>query len=576
MKNILLFGWKKAKSLLGRSLPKTRKKKLIIIAGIGIIAIVFAKVFMRGYIEQQFFPDKVSYLMAEATFQENKGNYKKAIAIYRKVAKKYPEKAGEAMHSMIYAKWMMNPGQVNEDFIKTCEEVLKAYPSNMRASFAVGFLVSSWQKTNSLVPSCKKFVGENPDSVASAAVMEKVIKNLNTSENYNDLRELCQWILEKYPEAKAASSSLDGLTAYFLKDKRYGETISLCQDIIAKYPKSPVARIARKRTADVFYAEGKTSEAIPAYENFLSEYPEDPELVQIMANLAELYRKKGDNGKAIAYCWKVLEKNPQGDVSGQTIKEIKNIGDSYFRAGNYREAMKTYQEIIYTGLIGNIENDFKKEVLGFGESLDTLGKEVLRQKADFWKTYLALSLDEDNISTYERVNKAIPAGLEKTISGSYLAIDALSKGSIEKAYQYALSSCESYKKSYPSDPRTSKMEETVTALLQQDATFGKELSQYEEALKNPLNEEETAAVYYDLARSYFKSLEIGSALKVFAKITSEFPKTKVAPQAQFGIAKIYDQYMENQSLARSAYQKLIDQYPNHPLAAIALERVVEK
>lgn len=576
MKKVLLFGWKKTKSLFGRFFPKTKKKKLILIAGIGIIAIVFAKVFMRDYIEMQFFPDKLSYLIAEADSRETKGDYKKAISIYQKIARKYPEKTGEAMYSIIYTKWKMNAGQINEDFIKTCEEALKAYPSSQRASFTVGLLVSGWQKTNSLIPSCKKFVGENPDSVTSASVTEKVIKNLNDNENYANLRELCQWVLDKYPEAKVASSSLDGLTAYFLKDKRYGETISLCQDIISKYPKSPVAKIARKRTADVFYAEGKISEAIQTYENFLSEYPEDPELVRIMENLAELYRKKGDNGKAIAYCWKVLEKNSGGELSTQIIKEIKNIGDSYFKAGNYKEAMKTYQKIIYTGLLGGIENDFKKEVLGFGENLNGLNREVLKQKADFWKTYLALSLDDDNISTYERVQKALPAGLEKTLSGSYLAIDALSKGNLDKAYQYTLSSWESHKKSYPSDVRTSKLEETVTAILQQEETLTKEISQYEETLKNPLSEEETAAVYYDLARDCFKNLEIGSALKVFAKITSEFPKTKVAPQAQFGIAKIYDQYMENKSLARFAYQKLIDQYPNHPLAANALERIVEK
>ncbi|MDP8218978.1 MAG: tetratricopeptide repeat protein [Candidatus Theseobacter exili] len=548
------------------------KKKIIFFITIGIVVISIAGFYGRKALEKQFFADEFLYLMSKAITAENRKDYRKAVSIYEKIIKKYPEKAASAMYSLALLKQKMGAGR--PELIKTYEKVLKTYPSHLRATFFLPKLIILWEENGSLIPSCKKFIEQNIDSSLASSALEKTIETLKKKKQYDEVHNLCKTILDKYPESNTAPSALNGLVTYYLSHKKYTEIISLCRETISQYPNTSLAREAQKKMAGAFHFAGKYTEAIKVYEEIISRYPDDKQVPSFMSNLVGLYRKTGNNNQALSYAWKVVE-HPEGEVKIGTLKTIKQIGDSFLTARNYQKAMKIYQKIIYSGQLGKLETIFHEKVIGFGENLNALSKETLKQKANFWKTYLSLSFEEDEVSTYERVSKSFPSSLEKTLSSLNVAIDSLSQGNKDKAYQYAILAFESYTKSYPDDERAIQLKEKVMPLFNKKDEDKKEIAQYKEALKiNPAGEE-AASIYYELGRHYFANYEIEKALRIFAKIVGEFQNTRVAPKAQYAIAKIYGQYMGNKSLARLAYQKLIDQYPNHAFAGVALEQIVE-
>lgn len=63
--------------------------------------------------------------------------------------------------------------------------------------------------------------------------------------------------------------------------------------------------------------------------------------------------------------------------------------------------------------------------------------------------------------------------------------------------------------------------------------------------------------------------DLRGAIALYERLIKEYPQSQHGDEAQFMIAFVYEEYLEEPDLARSAYQLVIDRYPNSELAASA-------
>ena len=63
--------------------------------------------------------------------------------------------------------------------------------------------------------------------------------------------------------------------------------------------------------------------------------------------------------------------------------------------------------------------------------------------------------------------------------------------------------------------------------------------------------------------------DMQGAITLYERLLSEYPQSDLGDEAQFMIAFIYEEYMNDIEKAREAYQRVIDRYPNSELAASA-------
>ncbi len=63
--------------------------------------------------------------------------------------------------------------------------------------------------------------------------------------------------------------------------------------------------------------------------------------------------------------------------------------------------------------------------------------------------------------------------------------------------------------------------------------------------------------------------DLQGAIALYGRLIKEYPESEYGDEAQFMIAFIYEEYLEEPDQARSAYQLVIDRYPDSELAASA-------
>ncbi|MGB0606023.1 MAG: tetratricopeptide repeat protein [Candidatus Latescibacterota bacterium] len=63
--------------------------------------------------------------------------------------------------------------------------------------------------------------------------------------------------------------------------------------------------------------------------------------------------------------------------------------------------------------------------------------------------------------------------------------------------------------------------------------------------------------------------DMQSAITLYERLLDEYPQSDLGDEAQFMIAFIYEEYLNDIEKARGAYQRVIDHYPNSELAASA-------
>lgn len=101
-----------------------------------------------------------------------------------------------------------------------------------------------------------------------------------------------------------------------------------------------------------------------------------------------------------------------------------------------------------------------------------------------------------------------------------------------------------------------------SGLVKAASLFKEFLQQYPDHKLAPIALKESAAVAQQ--RGSFSD-----ALDLYNRLISEFPTSEHCDEAQFMVAFIYEEYLQDYSQAREAYELLIERYPDSELVASA-------
>jgi TolA-binding protein len=101
------------------------------------------------------------------------------------------------------------------------------------------------------------------------------------------------------------------------------------------------------------------------------------------------------------------------------------------------------------------------------------------------------------------------------------------------------------------------------------ATLDRAVEHYSEFLQTFSQHEKAPVAVKQLAAIAQQKGDMQGAIVLYERLLSEYPKSEYGDEAQFMIAFIYEEYLRDAVKARSAYQLVIDRYPNSELAASA-------
>lgn len=356
-------------------------------------------------------PWENEYDKAEEYFA--KGRYEKAIEIYQKMMKRYPNekrKKKDYKDKYLYLRiascyeklhQFSKAYQIYSNLIKEYQDKDEIYEE---AKYGVAFidkykLIEIEEKRKNkdidesdfLLKLVNVFMDEGRDREDTFPLIEKAFK-LNPNHPEILLR-LGQVYNRKGDEIIHYS---DPAGEEYSRGKDYkNDAEGIFYRIIREYPRSEFADDAQYCLAEQYYYDAATiigdksydyKRAIREYEKVINQYPESELCLKAQLGIANCYRCLNDYHQAIKEYKKVIEKYP---TTEEAITAQRNIGISYVALKDYEEAIKVFQELI--------DNFPKSEEAGLS----------LLDRAEVYEKYLkdynkAIELYEEYIHNYAK------------------------------------------------------------------------------------------------------------------------------------------------------------------------------
>jgi outer membrane protein assembly factor BamD len=276
--------------------------------------------------------------MRKAEELEGKGDFKKAIAAYRHLVKKWPK-------ADLAAKAQVRVGMLYEkigDFDRAFDaysEYLSKYPHGEDFEHAVE---SEVKVARMFLEGAKKRVLGVPFS-ASPARAQQMFESIVKNAPYSKFAPLSQFNIGRALEKQGKTD--EALLAY--------------QTVLVKYPNDPVAADAQyqigyinlEETRTGSYNPNTTKKAREAFEDFIARYPSSEKIAQARENLkalggretkgsleiARFYDKQKKYKAAYIYYTDVAKQDPSspdGQAAKKRMEELEGVvGEEGLRSG---------------------------------------------------------------------------------------------------------------------------------------------------------------------------------------------------------------------------------------------------
>lgn len=391
---------------------------------------------------------------------------------------------------------------------------------------------------------------------------EKIHKGSGKSDFEKSI-EKCLKVLNEYPDSKFADDALFllGMNYYYIGE--YEKAAEQLGNYLAIYPGSKridevkfyraicfielgnytEARIIlkelqeRKRwkekavyyTALSYKKEKSLEDAQKYFEIFLKKYKKSKLALKARLELGDILEKKNDTVYAIKWYEDYIRNIP-------TTKEKYEV---MVRLGNLYLKKKRYDDVI----------QLLKNAIGiYPEYNDDIN--LLLGKAYYFKKEYNKAISYfDNIFKPEKAAEAF----------YYKGLIYEEKNEIEKAVAY-----------YDSVKIKSQTSDFYILSLRRKSVLESALQDTSDSVRI-----DPAENQFLLAQTYFVNFEdYDKAVEEYKKLLEKYPQSPYAPKAMYAIAWIY-KYRKNDTLWRSLFRKIIQEYPNTEYSKYA-ERELEK
>jgi TolA-binding protein len=377
--------------------------------------------------------------------------------------------------------------------------------------------------------------------------------------------EKCTQVVRDHPRSKWATDAIFLMGNCYLEKQEYDRAIRKYEEIIEYYPESRWAKQALLSAATAYLAKGGYADAQAQFSRFLSLYPRDKSAPAAYLGKVESLFRAAEFDQVVTETRLFLVQFP----SSPLVPEVRLLAArARMEQGSYQQAMEDLRPIVATRLIpGSL---FVMASTLLGECLEAAGQhrealrvyeQILEQETDpeRWRAVeLKLGLTLIRLGEYGEAKKhleAIPMRYPRTAEAAegYYRLGLLyrDQGDLERAAELLQKA------------RTESPGSKASAEALKEISDLSRLKEYREKLAGGQDPDELARAQFALAELYlFKLNEVDSALASYARVTTAFPRSLLAARAEFAQAWVLENVRGDSAAARTAYAKLIADYPD--------------
>lgn len=572
------------------------------------------------------YAETAAYMVGETFFLSK--NYLGAVQEYRKFLMSYAQSS--LKEGVLYK--IASSHFLRKDYPAARESfnlLLNSFPSGEFAPRARYFIAESYRMAKQLKEasfSYGQMISEMPNSPVTSNARYKLAWVTFQQENYSGASDLFQkfvdwhpahpWVPQAYllmgncslklgrqeeavqyyqqafdraPKTEIAEAALALLSRSYYEQGAYGQLTSGYTYILKSMlpTESKWRAVSQLYLADAYYRQKLYKEAISIFQSVVSLYPHHPAAVQAHDGLFWCYFQLGDYDKAQAERDKMgTVRLPEGVAAPTTTTGNFELANALFNQKKYNEAMDLYQkfiaespnskdipEAIYRIGLCYYRQEYYSQAIATWEDLEKRyptherTEEAVFQVAD---TYFRAQKYDKAVETYRKIIATYPKNPNLMEANLKIGQAYYNSGEDDKA----LTELEAFLKKYPEDPKSVETLDLVEASLDRMAQRGEAGKRRGVTLLAGIVEsfprtKLAAEAQYRLARRFFNEKDYQNAASEFEKLNVNYADSSHIAEGQFYAGEcLY--LLKNYSDAIGAFQRFLKDFPTSEYAPAAL------
>ncbi len=484
------------------------------------------------------------YLKGECL--RNLKQYEKAIAVYTKVGKQYPNTyvAGSAKFK---SGWVMLRTDHSKQALQTFRQFLSTYPVHEDVQLATYLLANSYFKQEiyvQAIPIYQNILMKYKYSDVSDAALAALEMAYYIPKQYEQLISTTHYILKvlaaNFPPSKSIWRSL---SYFYLAEAYYhmgmfSQAADQYKKITDNFSDSPVLNWARLGLSYSYFELGKYDKAKRTAKDLAEAEDVDPKLVTY-ATLMQAHslfnnRKYED---AIVKYEDFARNNPK----------MKEAGDAYFYAGQAYYQLEYYANAIdaWNKVVTYYKKSEKAPEAAY-KMADTFFKAQQYDKAIAAYQMLKQWPEEDN--PYHKDIQLHVAQCYYNAKQDDMAIAAYKK----------------FINEYPEDPKVKDAIEGIQLSYYRKGASADAVPQLMEFVTKFPNSRLAIDALYRVGEIYYQEKNLKQCVAAFQQLIADYPESSLLPNAQYYIA-ICDDAAGDKDKALRSYRAFIRNFPDHEL-----------
>ncbi|MGN8224937.1 tetratricopeptide repeat protein [Gracilimonas sp. BCB1] len=364
------------------------------------------------------------------------------------------------------------------------------------------------------------------------------------------------------------------------RNQAYQQAQPIFESVYAETPDSEVGREALFWSADSYYKMNQFSSAAQRFRMYTENYPENEMTGPALYSLGWSYFEMGQYENAVAPLEDFLSNydKPETALFPYDTDTQLRVGDAYYALGQYRQAIASYNKAIGAEPGGDyamfqIANSYYRAgrtfeaVSNFRKMLRIYPFSRLREQAQYNVAYIYLNTNNYSqaVEEFQTVINKYP-GTDWAARSQYNIGDAYYNAG---EYERAIAAYQNVLDEYP---RSSYIIEAINGIQYAQLSAGRSDSSsviLEEFLSDNPTSSTADQLRYRQALNVFQSGDYENAIKEFRQYLRVTNSERLMPEAYSNLGEAYRQ-LDQIDNAITAYQTIVDEFPNDDLASSAL------
>ena len=393
----------------------------------------------------------------------------------------------------------------------------------------------------------------------------------DAAAKYQKAIEKCQKVLTYYPDSKYVDDALFLLGMCYVRTGDYTKALRKFNELLTNYPESEFAEDARYWRNVCLYYGGKEDLAVDSLKALAEQDPKRAEEAMFM--IGELAYQKKNYIEAKSAFLDFLREFPKSSLVGKAHLRLGQIEwhfEEYTAAAEHLEKVKEGDvpvEDFFTAQKLLIQCYIK---IGRLDDADALIKKLLKDEtyAKHWPELELLSGDV----LYARGRRQEAMDIWNSLIDRYprTAVAAWAYYKLGEAY-YDIGDLQKALEMFTTASKTGDDPE-VKELARKRKEQIEKMLQYKDIIKNSDSPHDVVKAQLSLAELYLTELnQPDSAISAYQQILEKYPNDSLAPKAAYSLGWVWANKKKNYDKADTIFAELLKKYPNSDYAAGAAE-----